>query len=143
MSMVLQRTLKFWKSVVHLKGDSALNAYSALSQVFDIPTSDKRKTWKKFGGIRSALLLVDSIVTGFAFLPFLWCINAIWFFPEAFKRPEYEEQKPIKKYVILSAIGAIIWTIILVSWIVMFQTHRAEWGATADYMSFIIPTGVP
>nr|AXY96274.1 Pen2 [Locusta migratoria migratoria] len=80
---------------------------------------------------------------GFAFLPFLWCINAIWFFPEAFRRPEFEEQKPIKKYVILSAIGSIIWTIILVSWIVVFQTHRAEWGATADYMSFIIPTGVP
>lgn len=37
------------------------------------------------------------IVAGFAFLPFLWAVNAIWFFPEAFRRPEYDEQKQIKK----------------------------------------------
>ncbi|XP_046382488.1 gamma-secretase subunit pen-2 [Ischnura elegans] len=80
---------------------------------------------------------------GFLLLPFLWCVNAIWFFREAFWKPPYEEQKQIKKYVILSFIGALIWTIALVAWIVTFQTHRAEWGAVADRMSFIIPTGMP
>jgi len=34
---------------------------------------------------------------GFALLPFLWTINAVWFFKEAFAMPPYEEQKQIKK----------------------------------------------
>lgn len=45
--------------------------------------------------------------------------------------------------VIMSGIGAIIWTAILTTWITIFQLHRAEWGATADQLSFIIPTGIP
>jgi presenilin enhancer 2 len=80
---------------------------------------------------------------GFAFLPFLWCVNSIWFFAEAFRKPPYDEQKEIKKYVILSGIGTIVWTTALITWITVFQLHRAEWGATADQISFIIPTGIP
>nr|CAH7766969.1 unnamed protein product [Callosobruchus chinensis] len=34
---------------------------------------------------------------GFLFLPFVWAVNAIWFFNEAFRKPAYEEQKRIKK----------------------------------------------
>jgi hypothetical protein len=37
------------------------------------------------------------LLAGFAFLPFLWCVNAIWFFAEAFRKPPYEEQREIKK----------------------------------------------
>ena len=33
---------------------------------------------------------------GFALLPFLWFINSVWFFNEAFRKPEYDEQKEIK-----------------------------------------------
>lgn len=33
---------------------------------------------------------------GFAFLPFLWFINSVWFFREAFLKPEYQEQRQIK-----------------------------------------------
>nr|AGM32977.1 gamma-secretase subunit PEN-2 [Coptotermes formosanus] len=80
---------------------------------------------------------------GFAFLPFLWCVNSIWFFTEAFRKPPYDEQKEIKKYVILSGIGTIIWTAVLITWITIFQLHRAEWGEIADQISFIIPTGIP
>ncbi|CAG2056009.1 unnamed protein product [Timema podura] len=76
--------------------------------------------------------------TGFAFLPFLWCVNAVWFFKDAFIKQPYEEQKNV----ILSAIGALIWVAGLTTWIVTFQTQRAQWGETADYMSFIIPTGI-
>lgn len=43
--------------------------------------------------------------------------------------------------VIYSAIGTLFWTIALITWIVIFQTNRAAWGATADYISFIIPLG--
>ena len=34
---------------------------------------------------------------GFALLPFLWAINSIWFFKEAFMKEHYEEQAQIKK----------------------------------------------
>ncbi|XP_078050587.1 presenilin enhancer, gamma-secretase subunit [Augochlora pura] len=80
---------------------------------------------------------------GFAFLPFLWIVNAIWFAQEAFTVPHYEEQKQIKRYVIFSAIGATIWTTALLAWIIVFQTQRSEWGAFADSISYIIPTGIP
>ena len=38
-----------------------------------------------------------SFAAGFALLPFLWCVNSIWFFAEAFRKPPYDEQKEIKK----------------------------------------------
>ncbi|KAK9886450.1 hypothetical protein WA026_016734 [Henosepilachna vigintioctopunctata] len=78
---------------------------------------------------------------GFALLPLVWAINAIWFFKEAFRKPEYEEQKQIRTYVIYSAIGAGIWAVILITWIVIFQLSREEWGEFADRISFIIPLG--
>ncbi|XP_054718603.1 gamma-secretase subunit PEN-2-like [Uloborus diversus] len=80
---------------------------------------------------------------GFFFLPFLWFVNAVWFFNEAFRKSHYEEQKMIRTYVIRSAIGAIIWAAGLISWIVVFQLYRADWGEVADRLSFIIPVGIP
>lgn len=78
---------------------------------------------------------------GFAFLPFLWFINFLWFFREAFRREEFEQQKQIRTYVIRSLIGSLVWFSLMITWVVVFQLKRAEWGATADYMSFIIPIG--
>lgn len=34
---------------------------------------------------------------GFAVLPFLWAINAVWFFRDAFRSPFFEEQPEIRK----------------------------------------------
>ncbi|KAG7176556.1 gamma-secretase subunit pen-2-like [Homarus americanus] len=82
-------------------------------------------------------------MAGFAFLPFMWAINAIWFLNEAFWAPPYPEQKQIRRYVIVSGVGALLWLVGLISWVVVFQQNRSVWGATADYMSFIIPKGVP
>ncbi|XP_039483045.1 gamma-secretase subunit pen-2 [Drosophila santomea] len=78
---------------------------------------------------------------GFAFLPFVWAINVCWFFTEAFYKPPFSEQSQIKRYVIYSAVGTLFWLIVLTAWIIIFQTNRTAWGATADYMSFIIPLG--
>ncbi|XP_063989663.1 gamma-secretase subunit PEN-2 [Diachasmimorpha longicaudata] len=80
---------------------------------------------------------------GFALLPFLWMVNTIWFFKEAFLVPQYEEQRTIRKYVILSGIGALFWSAILLTWIITFQTHRAAWGHFGDSISYIIPEGIP
>ncbi|XP_050731960.1 gamma-secretase subunit pen-2-like [Eriocheir sinensis] len=82
-------------------------------------------------------------MAGFAFLPFMWAVNAIWFLHEAFWAPPYTEQKQIRKYVVISGIGALVWLVGMISWVVVFQQNRAAWGATADYLSFIIPKGVP
>jgi len=79
---------------------------------------------------------------GFACLPFLWFVNFCWFFREAFFKPSYPEQKQIKTYVVRSLVGAIIWTGIIIAWVTVFQLYRADWGATADRMSFIIPKGI-
>lgn len=78
---------------------------------------------------------------GCAFLPFLWAINAVWFFKEAFLRSPYDEQKSIKKLVIASAIGAVIYLAAFITWIIIFSEYRSSWGATADRLSFNIPTG--
>ncbi|KAL4228669.1 hypothetical protein ACF0H5_011714 [Mactra antiquata] len=80
---------------------------------------------------------------GFALLPFLWFVNSVWFFREAFLKPPYAEQKQIKTYVLRSILGSILWICAIVTWVTIFQLKRADWGATADYISFIIPTGEP
>ncbi|XP_072049320.1 gamma-secretase subunit PEN-2-like [Amphiura filiformis] len=82
-------------------------------------------------------------IGGFFLLPFLWFINVIWFFREAFIRPAFDQQKQIRSYLIRSFIGSTIWTTALVAWITIFQLKRAEWGETADRISFIIPKGMP
>uniref|UniRef100_A0A023EG38 Gamma-secretase subunit PEN-2 n=1 Tax=Aedes albopictus TaxID=7160 RepID=A0A023EG38_AEDAL len=78
---------------------------------------------------------------GFALLPFVWAINTVWFFTEAFRKPAYDEQKEIRKYVIFSAIGSIIWFTLILTWVMTFQLKRTEWGDFADSISFIIPLG--
>ncbi|KAF7266506.1 presenilin enhancer, gamma-secretase subunit [Rhynchophorus ferrugineus] len=80
---------------------------------------------------------------GFLCLPIVWAINAVWFFNEAFRKPVYDEQKQIRKYVIYSTIGCLIWLILLVSWITVYQINRSAWGEFADKISFIIPLGIP
>jgi len=78
---------------------------------------------------------------GILALPFLWAINTVWFYAEAFRKPPYAQQKQIKKYVILSAIGTSVWTVGLVAWVAVFQINRSSWGAFGDNLSFVIPTG--
>ena len=98
---------------------------------------------------------------GWLLFPFAWAVNAIWFYPEAFRKPEFQVsfnklkiqslekiflfqgQKTIKTLVIMSGIGSLIWLVGIITWMSIFTTRRAEWGAVADYMSFNIPLGIP
>jgi presenilin enhancer 2 len=80
---------------------------------------------------------------GFFLLPFLWLVNSIWFFRDAFLAEAFDEQKRIRSYVVRSMIGTSIWTAIIATWVTIFQVYRADWGATADSISFIIPKGIP
>ncbi|XP_023943370.2 gamma-secretase subunit pen-2 [Bicyclus anynana] len=78
---------------------------------------------------------------GCLLLPFVWAVNSVWFFKEAFVKPQFEEQKQIKKYVILSGVGTLVWATALTTWAVAFQLQRVAWGATGDALSFIVPLG--
>ena len=80
---------------------------------------------------------------GFVFLPFLWLVNTVWFFKEAFYRDGFEGQQEIKKNVIGSGIGATIWIIGIFVWVGLYRANRASWGATGDAISFLIPLGEP
>ncbi|ENN78012.1 gamma-secretase subunit pen-2 [Dendroctonus ponderosae] len=80
---------------------------------------------------------------GFALLPLVWAVNALWFFGEAFRKPPFSEQRQIRKYVVCSGLGALLWLLGVGAWVVVFQVNRARWGAMADQLSFIIPLGMP
>lgn len=45
--------------------------------------------------------------------------------------------------VILSGIGALLWTAVLLAWVITFQTQRAAWGEFGDSISYLIPEGIP
>ncbi len=79
---------------------------------------------------------------GLAFLPFLWAVNAVWFFRQAFlRKPDFPEQAALRKYVGASAAGALLSLSALVAWIAVFVRRRTEWGELGDVLSFNIPTG--
>jgi len=80
---------------------------------------------------------------GFALLPFVWAVNAVWFFREAFLRPPFPQQRTLKTYVVGSVIGALVALGALIAWVIFFKTRRLEWGALGDSMSFVMPKGVP
>lgn len=77
---------------------------------------------------------------GFCGLPIVWAINYFWFFDEV-NAPEFEEQEEIRILRRRSGIGAIIWFILILIWIITYQTNRIRWGEFGDDISFIIPTG--
>ncbi|XP_055387195.1 gamma-secretase subunit pen-2 [Condylostylus longicornis] len=79
---------------------------------------------------------------GFAFLPFVWIINSIWFYSEAFLRSPFEHQKQMKKYVLLSGTLSLMWLSIAVLWVTVFQNNRDKWGQFGDAITFVIPLGV-
>ena len=94
---------------------------------------------------------------GFAFLPLLWLINAVWFYKEAFKVESYPQQAQIRTCtyasarchrlrslfvdVIRSAIGAAVWLVIIIAWNITFQAMRTKLGAAGDYLTFVLPRG--
>ena len=79
---------------------------------------------------------------GICLLPFLWIINAVWFFKYAFLKPEFPEQKKMKKLVVYSFIGGSIWTVLFISWIIVFQFNRIGWSEIGDKLSFVVPKGM-
>ncbi|KAI8997328.1 gamma-secretase aspartyl protease complex, presenilin enhancer-2 subunit [Pilobolus umbonatus] len=76
---------------------------------------------------------------GFAFLPFLWLVNYMYFF-KLIHKPNAPAE--FKKYVYLSLGGCIVWFILLTTWYILYVTQRISWGEMADIITVIIPKGV-
>ena len=80
-------------------------------------------------------------IGGFFILPFLWLVNSVWFFKEAFIRKDSNPK--IRRYVGGSIIGTVVWTAVLIVWTVVFQTQRSKWLPAVDYITITLPSGIP
>ncbi|CAO3701344.1 unnamed protein product [Rhizopus stolonifer] len=76
---------------------------------------------------------------GFAFLPFLWLVNCIYFFNTSRKQ---DAPKELKKYIYLSLSGCIFCFVLLTTWYALFVNKRVSWGKGADRITVVIPKGV-
>lgn len=76
---------------------------------------------------------------GWFLLPFVWLVNVVWFFKRAFiTKPTHPV---IRRYVLASLLGVVIWTLLVVGWTVVYQTQRVNWGVGGDYISLVVPYG--
>ncbi|KAI9342168.1 gamma-secretase aspartyl protease complex, presenilin enhancer-2 subunit [Pilaira anomala] len=76
---------------------------------------------------------------GFAFLPFLWLVNFLYFFKTS-KQPN--APPALKKYIYFSLTGCLVWFVILTSWYSLFINKRIAWGQAADRITVVIPKGL-
>ena len=78
-------------------------------------------------------------IIGCFLLPMVWLVNSVWFFREAFCRKETSRE--LQKYVGGSMAGFLVWLAVIVVWVSVYQTQRANWEAIGDYISFTVPLG--
>jgi presenilin enhancer 2 len=79
-------------------------------------------------------------VLGCFLVPFLWLINFIWFFKEAFCG--LQPNKKIRRYILQSLLGCVVWIACWTAWIVIYQRDRASWGIIGDMISATAPNGI-
>ena len=76
-------------------------------------------------------------------LPFVWLINVLWFFKDAFITRSPPPPPKMRSYVFFSFIGLVVWLAVIVVWTSVFQTQRTDWGRTGVALSFFLPPGKP
>lgn len=79
-------------------------------------------------------------IAGIPLLPWVWLVNVAWFWREAVK-PDHNPQ--VRRYVLLSALGALVYLTAIIAWVTVYQTKRIEWGADGDRISLHVPYGEP
>ena len=80
-------------------------------------------------------------IIGCFLLPMVWLVNSVWFFREAFCRKDKDRSRQLQKYVGGSMAGFLVWLVVMVVWVSVYQTQRANWDAIGDYISFTVPLG--
>lgn len=78
-------------------------------------------------------------IAGFFLLPLFWLVNFIWHYKDAYQAEPFDEQPRLKHYVLWSGIGFIVWTVLIIIWVVYFQTQRYYYNW--DFLTFNFPTG--
>ncbi|VDN04682.1 unnamed protein product [Thelazia callipaeda] len=96
---------------------------------------------KKMSDADKVTLCKRYFYIGFALLPLVWIVNAVWFFKCAFYEKPSLTQKVIRQYVIYSMVGASLWIIVLTVWEIFFQFERAKGLEWTDRISFVFPVG--
>ncbi|KAK6100901.1 gamma-secretase subunit pen-2, putative [Brugia malayi] len=96
---------------------------------------------RKMSDPEKVILCKRYFYIGFALLPLVWIVNAVWFFESAFFDKPSQVQKTIKKYVLYSIIGASVWVLALIAWEIFFQLERAKGLEWTDRLSFVFPVG--
>ncbi|VDK40265.1 unnamed protein product [Gongylonema pulchrum] len=95
---------------------------------------------KKMSNADKVTLCRRYFYIGFALLPLVWIVNAVWFFRCAFIEPS-PVQKILRRYVLYSIIGASLWLLLLMAWEIFFQFERAKGLEWTDRLSFVFPVG--
>uniref|UniRef100_A0A914HNM7 Gamma-secretase subunit PEN-2 n=1 Tax=Globodera rostochiensis TaxID=31243 RepID=A0A914HNM7_GLORO len=86
---------------------------------------------------------------GFAFLPFLWAVNAFWFYRYAFGAAcqsaagaGNESITQMRRFVFWSAFGALCWTFIIAGWLLFYNMQRSTGQyAWLEAITLVFPLG--
>ncbi|KAI8894046.1 hypothetical protein BC833DRAFT_251490 [Globomyces pollinis-pini] len=72
---------------------------------------------------------------GLPALPFFWLINIFWIYPFIRLNNHYSNSKDI-------LFRALIWSIIIITWLTLFLLNRNTWGVWTDSITVIVPKGI-
>ncbi|EJW85472.1 hypothetical protein WUBG_03620 [Wuchereria bancrofti] len=79
---------------------------------------------RKMSDADKVILCKRYFYIGFALLPLVWIVNAVWF-----------------SNVLYSITGALVWVLALIAWEIFFQLERAKGLEWTDRLSFVFPVG--
>ncbi|ORY37475.1 hypothetical protein BCR33DRAFT_721525 [Rhizoclosmatium globosum] len=79
-------------------------------------------------------------ILGCAFLPFMWLVNFVHLYKVS-QRRKHELSPSVSTYLWMSLGGCIVWSIIIFTWLGLYQTNRTQWGAFGDAISINLPLG--
>lgn len=119
------------------RGDISLPPYETLCMY---PTSLQRMQLAKLTDEEKLKISRKYFIIGCFLLPMVWLMNAVWFFREAF----FKRSNPtLRLYVGGSLVGFLVWLVVFIVWVAVYQTQRPHWDAFGDYISFTVPLGKP
>ncbi|ESN92306.1 hypothetical protein HELRODRAFT_89658 [Helobdella robusta] len=78
---------------------------------------------------------------GFFLLPLVWIMNFLWFFKEVFRKTPTPMRKQMRKYLVLSLVGAICYSTLMLIWVIVYNLKRFDWDRFGDKLTLIFPVG--
>eukprot|EP01091_Cochliopodium_minus_P017433 TRINITY_DN6829_c0_g1_i1.p1 TRINITY_DN6829_c0_g1~~TRINITY_DN6829_c0_g1_i1.p1 ORF type:complete len:104 (-),score=20.77 TRINITY_DN6829_c0_g1_i1:125-436(-) len=81
------------------------------------------------------------LIGGFFFLPWLWLVNAMYFYRQLFAKGD-KKIPQVQRNVRISFILGILFWIPLIVWYVYFAKNWRNWGTFGENLSFINVKGI-